>query len=60
MKTWKDILGSPPNDGDIVTVRRIPTDALAFTRSRDNRRFFVTGARFWIDWWTACRWNVYR
>jgi len=31
MNYWKDIIGYPPNDGDIVTVRRIPTDTPAFT-----------------------------
>jgi hypothetical protein len=31
MKDWKDIIGSPPNDGDIVTARRIPTNTPAFT-----------------------------
>jgi len=137
MKHWKDIIGSPPKDGDIVTVRRIPPDTPAFTAqwkpaildgvflcgpenwvlpwthvfawrslltpldwpirgpaakpwhdvyldppadnqhvwlrrefpglsfvhavwNHDNRRYFLTGTPFWIDWWAAWGWKVYR
>jgi len=137
MKYWKDIIGSPPNDGDLVTVRRIPIDTRPFTArwkpaildgvflcgpenwvlpwarvftwrklltpldwpirgpagrpwhdvyldppadnqhvwlhrgqlglpfvaavwNHDNRRYFVTGTPFWIDWWAVWGWKVYR
>jgi hypothetical protein len=55
MKHWKDIIGSPLNDGDIVTVRRIPTDTPAFTarwKPAILDGVFFCGPENWVLPWT--------
>jgi hypothetical protein len=35
-------------------------DSFPAVWNHDNRRYFVTGIPFWIDWWAAWGWKVYR
>ena len=51
-----------PADNQHVWLRR-ELPGLSFVPTvwnHDNRRFFVTGTPFWIDWWTVWGWKVYR
>jgi hypothetical protein len=59
---WHDAYLDPPADNQHVWLHRgqLGLPFVPAVWNHDNRRFFVTGTPFWIDWWTVWGWKDYR
>ena len=59
---WHDVYLDPPADNQHVWPHRgqLGLPFVPAVWNHDNRRYFVTGTPFWIDWWAVWRWKDYR
>ena len=61
MYPWKDIITRPPDDGALVTVRRIPINTPPFSAhwapSVGEGGFLCGPERWFLPWWRVFRWR---